>query len=234
MTADSVKKELRKKINPEKAAFFPRFFKTGKGQYGEGDIFIGVTVPHQRAVAKMFRKLDLNEIADLLASEVHEHRLTGLMILVYQFEYAKVESDKKKLADFYLKQISRVNNWDLVDTSAHYILGAYLFDKDKKMLYTLARSNNLWERRIAIIATYDFIRRKAFDDTFAVAEILLNDSEDLIHKAVGWMLREVGKRNQDIEEKFLKKHYKTMPRTMLRYAIEKFEPQKRAFYMKKD
>jgi len=234
MTADSVQKELRKKINPDKAAFFPRFFKTEKGQYGEGDIFIGITVPNQRIIAKMFKNLPLEEVALLLESEVHEHRLTGLLILVDQYTRAKVESDRKRFADFYLKHISRVNNWDLVDVSAHYILGAHLFDKDKKILHTLARSKNLWERRVAIIATYDFIRRNVFDGTLAIAEILVNDSEDLIHKAVGWMLREIGKRNQHAEENFLKKHYKTMPRTMLRYAIEKFDLQKRAFYMKKD
>jgi 3-methyladenine DNA glycosylase AlkD len=233
-TAEEVKHNLSKKIDTEKAQFLPRFFKTGKGQYGEGDIFIGVTVPNQRIVAKMFKDLPLKEISRLLKSKIHEHRLTGLIILVNQYKKTKITEDKKRIFDFYIEHLDSVNNWDLVDSSAGYIAGHFLLDKNKQLLYTYAHSKNLWERRIAIIATQYFISQKKFDDTLEIAEILLHDSEDLIHKAVGWMLREIGKINQDVEEEFLKKNYKIMPRTMLRYAIEKFDAKKKMYYMKKD
>ena len=233
LTMSAVKKELQKGANPEKAAFFPSFFKTGKGQYGEGDMFIGATVPYQRSVARMFAHLPLAETKKLLYSKIHEHRLTALLILVRQFTTTTDRDMREKLATFYVDNMHRINNWDLVDLTAPNILGTYLLDKKRDILYKLAQSKNLWEKRIAIISTYSFIRQSDFKETLAIAEILLADTEDLIHKAVGWMLREVGKHDQKVEEAFLKKHYKTMPRTMLRYALEKFEPKKRTFYMKR-
>lgn len=233
MTADTVKKELAARVEKGKSASLQRFFKTGKGQYGEGDIFMGVMVPQQREVARIFQDLDLSEIERLLASEVHEHRLTALFILVKRYQKLKTSQEKRELFDFYVSQREHINNWDLVDSSARQIVGEYLNDKDKEILYKFARSGNLWERRIAIISTNYFITRRNFHDTMRIAALLLNDKEDLIHKAVGWMLREIGNVDQTAEEKFLKKYYKKMPRTMLRYAIEKFSPKQRAFYMGK-
>lgn len=233
-TAKQVQDELQKHVKPEKAKFFPRFFRTGKGEYGEGDRFIGVIVPDQRKIAKGFRELPLSEVKKLLHSPIHEHRLTSLFILVDQFQASKKDFDRKKeIYDFYIKNMEGVNNWDLVDSSAHRIIGAYLYDTDEKrdILYKLARSKDLWEKRIAMIATAWFISKNDFDDAIKIADILVDDDHDLIHKAVGWMLREIGKRDQDVEETFLKKHYKTMPRTMLRYAIEKFDKKKKDFYM---
>lgn len=220
--------DLQEFASPAKAKSSAWFFKTGKGQYGEGDQFIGVTVPLQRMVAKKYKDLPLKDIDQLLNSPIHEHRLTALFILVGQ--YKKLPA---RVYDFYLKHTTKINNWDLVDSSASYIVGEWLMDKDRTILYKLARSKNLWERRIAIIATGAFIKNKEFKDTFAIAELLLHDDHDLIHKAVGWMLREVGKRDQKAEEAFLKKYYKTMPRTMLRYAIEKFSEDKRHEYLAK-
>ena len=236
-TAAAVKKELQQKINLEKAKLLASFFKTGKGQYGEGDVFIGLIVPEQRNVARMFSELPLEEIDVLLQSDVHEHRLTGIFILVGQFKKAKQEAERKKIYDFYLSHLSRVNNWDLVDSSASYIMGGYLFDKSsqksKQTLQKLAHSKSLWDRRVAIIATLYFIYQDRFDETFEISEILLHDSEDLIHKAVGWALREIGKKDKTTEIDFLNKHYKTMPRTMLRYAIEKFSDKERKYYLVK-
>ena len=222
----SVQSDLKKYASSARAKNSAWFFKTGKGQYGEGDIFIGVTVPEQRIVAKRYRDLSLSEIEKLLTSPIHEHRLTALFILVNS------SIPIKQKYDFYLSHTDRINNWDLVDSSAGYIVGEYLYDtRDRNILLQLAKSKNLWERRIAIIATQAFIKEGDFAMTFAVSEILLEDSHDLIHKAVGWMLREVGKRNHEVEESFLKKHYKTMPRTMLRYAIERFGQKKRHEYL---
>jgi 3-methyladenine DNA glycosylase AlkD len=230
---NELKKSLRKYINPEKAPFFPKFFKAGKGEYGEGDKFLGVTVPNIRLVVKQFFDLSISDIRKLLYSKIHEERLTALLILVSR--YAKGgEMEKAEIYDFYVKNSRQANNWDLVDLSAHKIMGPHLIDSpDKKIIYKFAKSENLWERRIAILTTFAFIAKKKFDDSLAIAEILVNDTHDLIHKAVGWMLREIGKRDLAAEEKFLKKHYKTMPRTMLRYAIEKFPEKKRRFYMGK-
>ncbi len=228
MKASDVIKDLQKISNPEKAKILQRFFKTGKGQYGEGDIFLGITVPEQRRIAKKYKALDLNEIQKLLLSKIHEHRLTAILILTYQF----LES-KEKITKFYLKNTKYINNWDLVDLSADKILGEYLIDKNKDILYKLAKSKNLWEKRISIIATFNFIKNNKFEDALRISEILLNDKHDLIHKAVGWMLREIGKRDLQTEEGFLKKYHKQMPRTMLRYAIERFPDKKRKFYMKK-
>ena len=219
----SVQADLQKLGNKEKAAFVARYFKTGKGEYGEGDVFLGITVPAQRIVAKKYKDLSISEIEKLLHSQIHEHRLTGFMILARR-------NPSKEIYDFYLAHTDRINNWDLVDSSAQ-IVGEYVLDKDRSILRTLAKSKSLWERRIAIVATHTFIKQKDFAMTFKVAELLMGDTHDLIHKAVGWMLREVGKRDQKAEEKFLQKHYKTMPRTMLRYAIERFSVSKRVFYM---
>jgi len=221
--------DLKKLEDTKQAKILQRFFKTGKGQYGEGDIFLGIKVPLQRKVVKTYYDLPLKDIQKLLDSKIHEHRLCALFILIHQYEKEK----EKEFVDFYLKNAKKVNNWDLVDLSCHKILGDYLLDKDKKILYKLAKSNNLWEKRISIISTFAFIRINKFEDSLKIAEILLNDSHDLIHKAVGWMLREVGKKDQSVEEKFLNKYYKTMPRTMLRYSIERFDDKKRKFYMKK-
>jgi 3-methyladenine DNA glycosylase AlkD len=229
---NQLKAELRKLGNPQKAKDSAWFFKTGKGQYGEGDVFLGIKVPEQRKIAKKYQALPLPHIQTLLSSKFHEYRLTALFILVLQYKKADAKG-KKQIVDLYLKNTKQVNNWDLVDSSAHYILGHYLLDKDRKILYRLAKSKNLWEKRISIISTAAFINNNEFADTLKIAELLLNDDHDLIHKAVGWMLREVGNRNKAVEEKFLKKYYQKMPRTMLRYAIEKFPEAKRQSYLKK-
>ncbi len=223
--------ELQSYADPKRAAISLRFFKTGKGQYGEGDHFIGVTVPQSRLIAKKYRALPLKEIKLLLANPIHEARLLALLILVEQFRNAE-EKEQKEIFDFYLVNRTTINNWDLVDSSADKILGAYLFDRDTALLHTFASSNDLWERRIAIVATFYFIKQNRFEETFRIAELLLSDTHDLIHKAVGWMLREVGKRDQATLERFLLKHYTKMPRTMLRYAIERFDKEKRQFYLK--
>jgi len=219
--------EIEAEFDRERAEHSKRFFKTGKGEYGEGDVFYGLSVPKQRKIAKKYENLSLKEIQELLNSKVHEHRLTGLIILVNQFK----KGNQKKIYDLYLSNTHNINNWDLVDVTAHHIVGGYLFDKKKDILYSLSKSKLLWERRISIIATFYFIKKDKFEDTLKISEILVYDKHDLIQKAVGWMLREIGKRNQDIEEGFLKKYYKTMPRTMLRYAIERFSREKRDFYL---
>lgn len=231
--AEQIKIDLNQYIDPEKAAFLPKFFKTSKGEYGEGDHFIGVTVPNQRIVAKRhYKGVALENVHALLCEPTHEYRLTALFMLVYKFEKAKTEQEKKAIANFYLENYSYVNNWDLVDSSAEKILGAYLFDKDKGVLYEYAKSEHLWKQRIAIISTYYFIKNKHFSDTLEIAKILLHHKHDLIHKAVGWMLREIGNRDFAVEYDFLKEHYKEMPRTMLRYAIEKFEPELRLKFLR--
>ena len=230
MTLFNLKIDLNKLADPEQAKILSKFFKTGKGEYGEGDVFLGIKVPELRKITKKYFYLPLKDTQTLLNSKIHEYRLVALFILVDK--YSKSDN-KTEIVNLYLKNTKKVNNWDLVDLSAHYILGDYLLNKNRSVLYTLAKSKNLWEKRISIISTYAFIKNNQFDDTLKISEILLNDNHDLIHKAVGWMLREVGKKNQAVEEKFLKKHYKVMPRTMLRYAIEKFDDKKRKFYMKK-
>jgi 3-methyladenine DNA glycosylase AlkD len=230
---EKIKKELQSLSDPEKAKILSRFFKTGKGEYGEGDIFLGVVVPTQRQVAKKYRDLMIGEIRELLHSPVHEHRLTALLILVDKYKRAD-EKEKKIVYEFYLKNTAKVNNWDLVDLSAPSIVGVHLCEKkesQKDVLYTLAKSENIWERRISIISTYSLIRQNRFEDTLKISKILLKDKHDLIHKAVGWMLREVGKRDMTAEERFLKENYKKMPRTMLRYAIEKFDEKKMRQYL---
>jgi 3-methyladenine DNA glycosylase AlkD len=233
MKAADVRKELKSMADPEKAAILQRFFKTGPSQYGEGDIFIGVMVPQSRRVAKKFNQLPLGEVRTLLYSRVHEERLVALLILAWRYSSASSSREKEEIVKFYLDHIKRVNNWDLVDLSAPNILGAHLVDRDgrRRLLYRLAGSENVWERRIAIVATHHFIRNGDFSDTLKIAEMLLQDRHDLIHKAVGWMLREVGKRDAAAEEEFLEKHCSVMPRTMLRYAIERLSERKRRRYM---
>ncbi len=226
--------ELRKKIkslgNPEISKTMKWFFKTGKGDYGEGDVFVGLKVPTQRKLAHEFRDLSVIDLKMLLSSPVHEERLISLFILVDRFAKSS-EKEKQLIFSFYLKNRKGVNNWDLVDLSAPKIMGKYLLEKDKSLLFKFASSKNLWERRIAILSTYEFIRNEDYDTTLRIAEILLEDNHDLIHKAVGWMLREIGNRNLMAEESFLKIHYNKMPRTMLRYAIEKFPETKRKKYL---
>jgi len=225
-----IKKELQKLSNPVHAISSARFFKTGKGQYGYGDKFLGITVPEQRKVAHMFWQASTKDIEKLLKSPYHEHRFVGLEILVAQFERGGV-AEKKLVYNFYLKNTQYINNWDLVDTSAPYIVGTYVLNRPRLILTKLAKSKNMWERRIAIVATYRFIQNLDFGDTLKISQILITDPHDLIHKAVGWMLREVGKRDQAILEGFLKAHAVHMPRASLRYAIEKFPQSLRKKYL---
>ncbi len=232
-TADQVILELQEQANPEKATFLQRYFKTHEGGYGQGDQFIGVAVPHQRKTARRYYKSMVpGELETLLNSPIHEYRLTALFMLVLQFEKARSEREKERLVNVYLQHLSAVNNWDLVDSTAADLLGAYLWDKPRKLLYDFARSGHLWKQRIAIIATFYFIKKGQYEDTFAIAQILMQHPHDLIHKAVGWMLREVANRNFDVACIFLVQHYQDIPRTMLRYAIEKFPPAIRLQYLK--
>ncbi len=222
--------ELKKHANPTKAKILQRFFKTGKGEYAEGDLFLGITVPESRAIAKKFSSLSRTDIESLLRSKIHEERLVAILILVHIFKTQKEKQEE--IVNFYLKNTKNINNWDLVDLSADKILSPYLEHRERDILYTLAQSQNIWERRIAIISTFHFIRQNKFIDTLAISRILLKDNHDLIHKAIGWMLREVGKRNQNTLENFLKQHYQSIPRTTLRYAIEHFPEQERQSYLK--
>lgn len=232
MNATQAIRTLELVRDQQKAQILSHFFKTGKGEYGEGDQFFGISVPDCRKVAKQYSSLLFTEITTLFHHPVHECRLVALLILVEKCNKAD-EKVREELVQYYLNNTAYINNWDLVDLSADKIIGRYLFQKDKSILTTLANSSLLWERRIAIIATYHFIRNGQYDQTLDIAKILLNDKHDLIHKAVGWMLREVGKRDQAREEEFLKKHYQSMPRTMLRYAIEKFPEERRKEYLRK-
>ena len=216
--------------DPEKAKQLSRYFKTGKGEYGEGDIFLGIKVPEQRKLAKKYSGLPLDDIGHLLKSTIHEYRLTCLFILVLKYN-KEDEKGKMEVVDFYISNLKHVNNWDLVDSSAPYILGNFLLDKDRSILFRLANSDNLWERRIAMLSTFAFIKNNQYEDALKISGILIFDQHDIIHKAVGWMLREIGKRDIKTEEEFLQKHYHEMPRTMLRYAIEKFDEEKRKFYL---
>ncbi|MEK6928102.1 MAG: DNA alkylation repair protein [Nanoarchaeota archaeon] len=254
MSLQSLRSEIQKASNPEKAKLLSRFFKTGKGEYGEGDLFLGIVVPIQRQLVKKYSHLSLEDIEHLIKSKYHEERLIALLLLVHQFE--KHPDKRKSIFDFYLENTKYINNWDLVDLTAPKIVGEYLLNKDmensvilrsnspdrefetkskkilcKSILYKLVKSSNLWERRIAVLATFRFIREKQFEDSLKLSELLLKDTHDLMHKAVGWMLREIGKRDVKVLEKFLKKHYKIMPRTMLRYSIEKFPEEKRKDYL---
>ncbi len=229
-------KELHQKKDSKRAIHSQRFFKTAKGEYSEGDVFLGLTVPEIREISKKWKNADFTILKGLLCSKIHEERLLALFILVLQFESSSRSGDKNqqhKIYQFYLKYIRYVNNWDLVDSSAHKIIGIYLMDKKRDLLYQLVVSASLWERRIAIISTFYYIKQKDTKDTLTLAKILLKDKEDLIHKASGWMLREVGKVKLEDLERFLDKHIQEMPRTMLRYAIEKLPEKKRQYYLKK-
>jgi 3-methyladenine DNA glycosylase AlkD len=229
---DKLRAEMKRQSSPARAKSSQWFFKTGPGQYGEGDKFIGITVPALRTVAKSFAGLSLVDIKKLLYSKIHEERLIAVFILGLQFAKADHKL-QDQIVRFYLAHTKQINNWDLVDSSADRILGQYLLDKPKNILYKLAKSKNLWEKRIAIIATYQFIKNNQFADTMKISEMLLGDSHDLIHKAVGWMLRETGKRDLKTEIKFLDRHYTIMPRTSLRYAIERLPDKFKKHYMKK-
>lgn len=225
--------ELKSAGNSEKSAFLTRFFKTGPGEYGEGDQFLGVTVPQQRAIAKRyFQQLSLQEYTDLIKSPFHEVRLTTLLMLVYRYEKTKSEEGQKELVEFYLSNLDFVNNWDLVDSSCYQILGHFYWKKDKSLFYELADSGHLWRQRVAMISSYFWIKKGEFADALALAEKLKNHPHDLMHKAVGWMLREIGNRDFEVELEFLKKHYQAMPRTALRYAIEKFPEELRQDFLK--
>lgn len=226
----ALERDLKRVSNKKQAAILQRFFKTGKGEYGEGDIFLGIKVPVQRQFVKKYGDLPLADVKQLLKSKIHEYRLVGILILVAQYAQGD-DTAKKKIYTMYLQNTRNVNNWDLVDLSAPNIVGDYLQNKDRSVLYKMAKSKNLWEKRISIISTFAFIRNNDFKDTLSISEILLKDNHDLIHKAVGWMLREVGKRDQAAEERFLNKYHRVMPRTMLRYAIERFREKKRKWYL---
>ena len=231
-SAKQIQEELEQYVDPVKRDFLPKFFKTGKGQYGEGDKFLGVVVPNTRKVAKKYKDAPFEVTSDLLQSEWHECRLCALLILVERFKKSD-DINKKLIFDFYLSNTSRINNWDLVDLSAPTIVGGYLSDKSRKVLYFLADSPLLWDQRIAIVSTYTLIRDNDFIDILSLSERLLHHKHDLMQKAIGWMLREMGKRDEDLLVQFLEKHAKVMPRTMLRYAIEKFADDRRKEFMKR-
>lgn len=227
-----IQQELEQYIDPVKREYLPNFFKTGKGQYGEGDKFLGIVVPNTRIVAKRHKDAPFEVMAELLQSEWHECRLCALLMLVERFKKCD-ESGKKEIFDFYLAQTARINNWDLVDLSAPGIVGEYLKDNPRDVLYRLADSDLLWDQRIAVVSTYTLIKNNDFIDILALSERLLYHKHDLMQKAVGWMLREVGKRDKDLLVQFLEKYCKTMPRTTLRYAIEKFPEDERKEFMKR-
>lgn len=232
MTALAILDELRAAGSSEKAAHLSRFFKTGPGEYGEGDRFLGVTVPVNRAIAKAHIETPIDEIQRLVESEWHEARLCGLLILCYRYKRRKTaDNEREEIVRFYLRNARYCDNWDLVDLTCRDILGEYLVNRDRSILYRLAGSDCLWERRIAIVSTWAFIHRDDFTDTLALAEQLLGDPHDLMRKAVGWMLREVGKRDRATLTAFLEKHAADMPRTALRYAIEHYPEEERRYFM---
>jgi 3-methyladenine DNA glycosylase AlkD len=226
----SLRRELRTAANPDQARVAQSFFKTGPGQYGEGDQFLGIRVPVLRTFARKYEALSLADIEKLLQSRWHEERLVALLLLVRRYERGD-DAQRDAVYALYFRRMAFINNWDLVDSSAPHIVGAHLSARDRAPLYTLAQSPSLWERRIAMLATQYYIRHGDFRDALAIAELLLDDPHDLIHKATGWMLREIGNRDRAAEEKFLRKHAARMPRTMLRYAIEKFPEELRRKYM---
>ncbi|HUI68489.1 MAG TPA: DNA alkylation repair protein [Nitrospirota bacterium] len=230
MTAQEIRTRLRRLANKEKAVTLQGFFKTGPHEYGEGDVFLGITVPKLRNLVKECDGIPITETATFLKSGIHEERLLALLILVRAFSKGDA-SARQKIYNFYCKNTRYINNWDLVDLSAPNIVGSYLLDKSRKTLYEFAKSRDFWKRRIAIMATFCFIKQNEFNEALIISKMLLADDHDLVHKAVGWMLREIGKRSLSVEEKFLKQHYKKMPRTMLRYAIERFPEEKRRRYL---
>lgn len=223
-----IENELKRLRDSKKAEILSRFFKTGKGDYGEGDVFLGIKVPEQRSVAEKNLNASYSELQKLLNSKFHECRLTALLILV-----KKYDNDEEKVFKFYIKNLKNINNWDLVDLSCPKIIGRYLNDKERSLLYELANSSNLWEKRIAIVSTYFFIKNNDFKDTLKISKILLKDKHDLIHKAIGWMLREVGKKDEKVLIDFLEKEYYNIPRTALRYAIERLPENKIKYFLNK-
>lgn len=227
-----LKKELKLKADEKKAEILKRFFKTAKGEYGEGDKFLGIKIPELRKIAKRYLNLSLKETEILLHNKFHEARLTALIILTYKFPKAS-KQEKKEIFNLYLKNASYVNNWDLVDLSAPKILGEFLLDKKRSLLYKLAKSKNLWQRRMALLACFAFIKKNDFYDALEIIKLLLKDKHDLIHKAAGWMLREIGKKDKKTLINFLNCYSEIMPRTMLRYSLEKLEEKKRKYYLKK-
>lgn len=224
--------ELQALGNPEKAQHLSHFFKTGKGQYGEGDLFMGITVPEQRAIAKKYLSAPLETLEELVVSPFHEQRLTALLILVYKYQKSKSETEKENYIRFYLGHTPYINNWDLVDLTCYPLLGDWLSQRERSLLYQLAESKSLWEQRIAMVSCMHFVRRGDFEDCLAIADLLLHHSHDLIHKAVGWLLRETGKKDPATLKEFLRTRYRHMPRTMLRYAIERFPEEERKKYLK--
>lgn len=224
-----IKKELEKLKNKKQAKILSYFFKTGKGEYGEGDVFWGIKVPQTRVVAKNNLEASFEELQELLGSNIHECRLAALLVLVENFK----KQEDEKIVNFYLKNLKNINNWDLVDLSCPNILGKYFYSRKRKLLIDLSESASLWERRISIVSTFYFIKNNDFKDTLKISKILLKDEHDLIHKAVGWMLREVGKRDEKVMLEFLEKEYYNIPRTALRYAIEKLEENKRKYFLNK-
>lgn len=228
----TITNKLQALSDAEKREIFPKFFKAGKGEYGEGDRFLGVTVPNIRAIAKLHKDISIEEIRELIQSEWHEVRLCALIIMVEKSK-KKVEALRKELFNLYLSQTKRINNWDLVDLSCRFIIGEYLLDKSRDILYHLAQSPLLWDNRIAIVSTYAFIRKGQLEDTYALSDLMMHHPHDLMHKAIGWMLREAGKRDSERLYDYVMSHRADMPRTMLRYAIEKFSPKERAILMKR-
>ena len=228
----TITNKLQALSDAEKREIFPKFFKAGKGEYGEGDHFLGVTVPNIRAIAKQHKDISIEEIRELIQSEWHEVRLCALIIMVEK-KKKKDEALRKELFNLYLSQTKRINNWDLVDLSCRFIIGEYLLDKSRDILYQLAQSPLLWDNRIAIVSTYAFIRKGQLEDTYALSDLMMQHPHDLMHKAIGWMLREAGKRNPERLYDYVMSHRADMPRTMLRYAIEKFSPKERAILMKR-
>ena len=226
----TITNKLQALSNAEKREIFPKFFKAGKGEYGEGDRFLGVTVPNIRAIAKLHKDISIEEIRELIQSEWHEVRLCALIIMVEKSK-KKDEALRKELFNLYLSQTKRINNWDLVDLSCRFIIGEYLLDKSRDILYQLAHSPLLWDNRIAIVSTYAFIRKGQLEDTYALSDLMMQHPHDLMHKAIGWMLREAGKRNPERLYDYVMSHRADMPRTMLRYAIEKFSPKERSILM---
>ena len=226
------REEIRRLANKGIAKNSLRFFKTKKGQYGYGDIFLGIRAPKIRLIAKKHVNISIVNMKILIQSKYHEERFLGLIILVNKYSKTKDKKTKNQLYKIYISSFKYINNWDLVDVTCPHVTGKYLIDKDRSILYKWAKSDDLWTKRIAMVSTFSFIRQNDLEDTFKIAEILLQDKHDLIHKAVGWMLREAGKRDLEKEEIFLKKYYRDMPRTMLRYAIEKFPESKRQDYLK--
>jgi len=226
------REEIRALANKEIAQHSLRFFKTDKGEYGHGDIFLGIRAPKIRLIAKKHIDISITDMKTLIQSKYHEERFLGLIILVNKYAKTKDKKNRNQLYKIYVSSFKYINNWNLVDVTCPHVTGKHLIDKDRTILYKWAKSEDLWTKRIAMISTFYFIRKNDLDDTFKIADMLLQDEHDLIHKAVGWMLREAGKRDIKKEETFLKKHYKTMPRTMLRYSIEKFPETKRQKYLK--